>query len=60
MAAERDAFVGRRESLDKLARHVDAGARLVCVTGDDGILLGMVSALDVARHYAVEAGYLVE
>ena len=36
------------------------GVGQICVTGDDGTLLGMVSALDVARHYAVEAGYLVE
>ncbi|MFT3693223.1 MAG: CBS domain-containing protein [Kofleriaceae bacterium] len=32
----------------------------VCVTGDSGELLGMVSALDVARHYAIESGYLAE
>ncbi|HET9993540.1 MAG TPA: CBS domain-containing protein [Kofleriaceae bacterium] len=32
----------------------------VLVTGDDGELVGMVSALDVARHYAVEHGYVVD
>ena len=34
------------------------GVGQVVVTGDDGELLGMVSALDVARHMAVRAGYL--
>jgi predicted ATPase/class 3 adenylate cyclase len=36
LPAERDAFVGRREPLDELARQFDAGARLVCVTGIGG------------------------
>ena len=29
------------------------------VVTDDGALVGVVSALDLVRHYAVEAGYLV-
>ena len=29
------------------------------VITDDGALVGIVSALDLVRHYAVEAGYLV-
>lgn len=29
------------------------------VVTDDGTLVGVVSALDLVRHYAVEAGYLV-
>ena len=50
-----------RSSIEKAAALMAyEGVGQVCVTGDDGILLGMVSALDVARHYAVEAGYLVE
>lgn len=32
----------------------------IVVTGDEGELVGMVSALDVARHYAVEHGYAVD
>ena len=32
----------------------------IVVTGEGGELVGMVSALDVARHYAVEHGYAVE
>jgi len=35
------------------------GVGQVVVTGAGGALVGLVSALDVARHYAVEAGYLV-
>jgi CBS domain-containing protein len=31
----------------------------VIVTGEDQTLCGTVSALDLARHYAMEAGYLV-
>lgn len=34
------------------------GVGQVVVTTDDGELLGMVSALDIARHVAVRAGYL--
>ena len=50
-----------RSSIEKAAALMAwEGVGQVCVTGDDGNLLGMVSALDVARHYAVEAGYLVE
>jgi predicted ATPase/class 3 adenylate cyclase/Tfp pilus assembly protein PilF len=36
LPAERDAFVGRRESLSKLRSHFDAGARLVSVLGIGG------------------------
>ena len=36
LPAERDAFVGRREALDELARQFEAGARLVSVTGMGG------------------------
>ena len=36
------------------------GVGQVVVTGAGGCLVGLVSALDVARHYAIEAGYLVE
>jgi predicted ATPase len=36
LPAERDAFIGRRDALDELARQFDAGARLVCVTGIGG------------------------
>jgi predicted ATPase/class 3 adenylate cyclase/Tfp pilus assembly protein PilF len=36
LPAERDAFVGRRESLAELARRLDAGARLVSVLGLGG------------------------
>lgn len=36
LPAERDAFIGRRQSLDQLARRFDAGARLVSVTGMGG------------------------
>jgi CBS domain-containing protein len=36
------------------------GVGQVAITADDGALIGLVSALDVARHYAVEAGYLVD
>jgi CBS domain-containing protein len=50
-----------RSSIEKAAALMAwEGVGQICVTTDDGILLGMVSALDVARHYAVEAGYLVE
>jgi CBS domain-containing protein len=31
----------------------------IAVLGSHGELLGLVSAVDVARHYAVSAGYLV-
>jgi CBS domain-containing protein len=34
------------------------GVGQVIVTGADGALVGMVSALDIARHCAVRAGYL--
>lgn len=34
------------------------GVGQVIVTTEDGQLLGMVSALDIARHVAVRAGYL--
>ena len=36
LPAERDAFVGRRETLAELARRIDAGARLVSVLGIGG------------------------
>ena len=36
LPAERDAFVGRRETLLELAQHLDAGARLVSVLGIGG------------------------
>ena len=36
LPAERDAFVGRRESLAELARRLDSGARLVSVLGLGG------------------------
>jgi CBS domain-containing protein len=50
-----------RASIEKAAALMAyEGVGQICVTGDGGVLLGMVSALDVARHYAVEAGYLVE
>ena len=32
----------------------------IVVMGDEGELVGMVSAIDVARHYAVEHGYVVD
>ena len=35
------------------------GVGQVAITGADGALLGLISALDVARHYAIEAGYMV-
>ncbi len=35
------------------------GVGQVVVTGHDGELLGMVSALDVARHYAASSGYQI-
>jgi CBS domain-containing protein len=35
------------------------GVGQVVVTGHDGELLGMVSALDVARHYAASSGYRI-
>jgi CBS domain-containing protein len=34
------------------------GVGQVVVTGTEGELVGMVSALDIARHFAVRAGYL--
>lgn len=34
------------------------GVGQIVVTGRDGELVGMVSALDIARHLAVRAGYL--
>src|SRR5450432_748248 len=50
-----------RASIEKAAALMAyEGVGQICVTGEGGVLLGMVSALDVARHYAVEAGYLVE
>ncbi len=36
------------------------GVGQVVVTGPGGSLVGLVSALHVARHYAIEAGYLVD
>ena len=36
LPAERDVFIGRRQSLDELAHRFDGGARLVCVTGIGG------------------------
>lgn len=50
-----------RASIEKAAALMAwEGVGQVVVTGDDGEVVGMVSALDVARHYAVEHGYLVE
>lgn len=34
--AARDRFVGRRDALAALLRHVDAGARLICIVGTGG------------------------
>jgi predicted transcriptional regulator len=34
------------------------GVGQIVITARDGALLGMVSALDIARHLAVRAGYL--
>jgi CBS domain-containing protein len=49
-----------RASIEKAAALMAyEGVGQICVTGDGGVLLGMVSALDVARHFAVEAGYPV-
>jgi CBS domain-containing protein len=31
----------------------------IVVTGDDGELVGLVSAFDIARHVAMRAGYIV-
>lgn len=36
------------------------GVGQVVVTSARGELVGMVSAIDLARHYAIAAGYLVE
>lgn len=36
------------------------GVGQVVITGAGGALVGLVSALDVARHYATCAGYLVD
>jgi CBS domain-containing protein len=36
------------------------GVGQVIVIGPGGELLGMVSAVDIARYVAIEAGYLVE
>jgi CBS domain-containing protein len=35
------------------------GVGQIVLTGDDGELAGIVSAIDIVRHYAVEAGYLL-
>jgi len=49
-----------RASIDKAAALMayECVGQIV-VTGDGGELVGMVSALDVARHYAVEHGHTV-
>jgi CBS domain-containing membrane protein len=31
----------------------------IVITDGDGVLVGIVSAIDIVRHYAVESGYLV-
>jgi CBS domain-containing protein len=50
-----------RASIEKAAALMAwEGVGQIVVTGDDGEVIGMVSALDVARHYAVEHGYRVE
>lgn len=36
------------------------GVGQVVVTDRKGALVGMVSAVDIARHYALESGYLVD
>ena len=36
------------------------GVGQIVITDDEGALIGIVSALDLVRHYAVEAGYLVD
>ena len=36
------------------------GVGQIVVTDRDGVLVGMVSALDITRHYALESGYLAE
>ena len=47
LPAERDAFVGRSESLAELARRFDAGARLVSVLG-----IGGTGKTRLATHFA--------
>lgn len=35
------------------------GVGQIVLTGEDGVLVGVVSAADIVRHYAIEAGYLL-
>lgn len=35
------------------------GVGQIVITGENGELVGVVSAIDIVRHYAVEAGYLL-
>jgi CBS domain-containing protein len=35
------------------------GVGQIVLTGEDGELVGVVSAVDIVRHYAIEAGYLL-
>jgi CBS domain-containing protein len=35
------------------------GVGQIVITGEGGELVGVVSAIDIVRHYAVEAGYLL-
>jgi CBS domain-containing protein len=36
------------------------GVACIVVTGEGGNVVGMVSALDIARHFAIRAGYIAE
>jgi CBS domain-containing protein len=50
-----------RSSVEKAAALMAyEGVGQIVVTGDHGQLVGMVSALDIAHHVAVVAGYLVQ
>jgi len=35
------------------------GVGQIVITGEDGSLVGVISAVDIVRHYAIEAGYLL-
>ena len=50
-----------RSSIEKAAALMAyEGVGQIVVTGSGSELVGMVSALDVTRYFAIEAGYLVE
>ena len=50
-----------RSSVEKAAALMAyEGVGQIVVTGPGSEVVGMVSALDVARYFAIEAGYLVE